>query len=144
MLCKKKIIYRSRKPVICIKSSNYDRFKKAKELATKTNDVEFLLYLNNITENSLQLIYHKPCLTKYLRKWQRKQDDKRTEWHEKRDFNAVAYNKICIFIRDRLVIQKNNISMSLVRKMYAVHLKELYKEQNIDPVIFDLRHIEKK
>lgn len=117
-----------------------------KKYATMINDVELLIKIRNKITNCQPIAYHRLCSVLYQRHAEKLLNNKNTEWHKNRHMHEEAFRKLCIFIRDNVIIKKKCYLMTFVRQLFVNLLIDEYEEtgiiDNVD--IFDTYHIPKK
>lgn len=126
-------------------TNNYDSMSVITEYATKTNDMKILCKINEKRTNCEPVPYQRLCKIAYRTHAQTLLNKKNTEWHKHRNMHAIAFRKLCIFILNSIVKEKNCYFLKYLQQFLQQFSKEEFKESEVDNAdIFDTHHAKKK
>lgn len=124
-------------------TKNYTTFDKVRSYATKWNDVDLLKVIDDKISLGSEICYHKFCKNCYNINSQTKSKSK-TQWHSTRNHHKIAFGKLCIFIDQFIIQNKQFCYVNLATDIYKNFLVESYNDVNVKKDMFCARKIPQK
>lgn len=124
-------------------TKNYSTFDSIKTYATQWNDFCLLKSINDIISDDSEITYHKNCKMSYNINSSTK-NNPQTEWHATRDHYKASFEKLCFFIDQFIIQDKQFCYLNFALDLYKEFLVESYNDKNVEKDIFCTRKIPAK